>query len=86
MPTSNDDRNPERGPQGARQLHPARANLRTPEMARAAEHAVINDPAGIKEEECYVLIGECYVHGMMDGEGFARADAAGNPGQLFSLV
>ena len=39
-----------------------------------------------KQEDEYVLIGECFVYGMMEGEGFKYADDAGHKEKEFALV
>ena len=34
---------------------------------------LLEDDRGLMNEgECYALVGECYVHGMMDGEGLRQ--------------
>jgi hypothetical protein len=39
-----------------------------------------------QRKDMYVLVGECYVDGMMEGEGFKYADDAGNLEEEFLLV
>ena len=39
-----------------------------------------------KQEDEYILIGECFVYGMMEGEGFKYADDAGHKEREFALV
>ena len=44
----------------------------TPFVLRRAGEKVIGSAVGIKQ--CYTLVGDCYVHGLMDGEAFADID------------
>jgi hypothetical protein len=48
----------------------------TPFVLRPAEGAGVGGDGQGTGEKCYELVGECYVHGMMDGEGVTDGYAA----------
>ena len=40
----------------------------------------------VTDEEYFIFIGECYVHGLMDGEAFALARSRSDHGQITKKV